>query len=144
MKKISFIVLFFIATAALASCAVPYEFSQNMSDLDLIQIEIVNIETATGYHAGAAYNEENISVIKVIEDNKKEDFLSEFKKIKSYQPNIGGRIDYIIGDAIRITYPNGEIDLITSHGTATVTDGKIHNQTTTFDDDFGALLERYS
>ena len=145
MKKILLSVAFCVLAVVLVSCSVPYAFSQDMSDLDQIQIEIVNIETEMGYHAGSDYNEENISVIKVIENDKKEDFLSDFRKIKSYQPNFGSRIDCIIGEAIRIIYPNGDVELITHYGTATVKNGAIHNQTTTFDsDDFDALLEKHS
>lgn len=145
VKKLFLSVLFCIFSVVLVSCSVPYEFSKDMSDLDQIQIEIVNLESEMGYHAGSSYNEENISVIKIIENEKKEDFLLDFKKIKSYQPNIGSRIDSITGEAIRITYPNGDIELITQYGTATVKNGEVHTQTTTFDsDDFSELLDKYS
>lgn len=98
-----------------------------------------------GYHIGFPYNEENISVIKVIENDKKEDFLSDFQKIKSYQPNFGSRIDCISGEAIRIIYANGDIELITGYGTATVENGEINTQTTTFDSDaFAELIDKYS
>jgi len=47
--------------------------------------------------------------------------------------------------AIRITYANGDIELITDYGTATVKNGEIHNQTTTFDSDaFSELIDKYS
>lgn len=145
MKKIFLSVAFCILAVVLVSCSVPYTFSQDMSDLDQIQIEIVNIETEMGHYGGSEYSEEHISVVKVIENDKKEDFLSDFKKIKSYQPNFGSRINYIIGEAIRIIYPNGNIELITDYGTATVKNGVIRNYTTTFDsDEFDALLEEYS
>ena len=114
-------------------------------DIDTIQIDIVNLETEMGYHAGSSYNEENISVIKVIGTDKNEAFLSDFKKIKSYQPIFGSRIDCISGVAIRITYANGDIELITDYGTATVENGEIHTQTTTFDSDaFSELIDKYS
>ena len=114
-------------------------------DIDTIKIEIVNLETEMGYHAASPYNEENISVIKVIETDKNEEFLSDFKKIKSYQPNFGSRIDSVSGEAIRITYANGDIELITDYGTATVEDGEISIQTTTFDAaSFSELIDKYS
>ena len=98
-----------------------------------------------GYHIGFPYNEENILVIKVIENDKKEDFLSKFQKIKSYQPNFGSRIDCISDEAIRIIYTNGDIELITDYGTATVENGEINTQTTTFDSDaFAELIDKYS
>ena len=127
----------------LVSCTVSYSFMHGEPDVDAIKIEIVNLETEMGYHAGSPYSEEHISVIKVIENDQIEDFLSDFKKIKSYQP-FGGRIDCISGNAIRIIYPNGDIELITDYGTATVKQGEIRTQTTTFDsEDFDALLIKY-
>ena len=134
-----------ILSVLLVSCAVPYSFMHGESDIDTLQIEIVYLETDMGYHIGSPYNEENISVIKVIEIDKNEDFLSDFQKIKSYQPNFGSRIDCISGEAIRITYENGDIELITDYGTATVENGEIHTQTTTFDSDaFAELIDKYS
>ena len=145
MKKGILIAIFCLLSVLLVSCTVPYSFMHGELDIDTIQIEIVNIETEMGYHAGSDYNEENISVIKVIENDKKEDFLSDFKRIKSYQPNFGSRIDCISGEAIRIIYSNGDVELITHYGTATVTNGEIWNQTTTFDSDaFAELIDKYS
>lgn len=145
MKKYFIISVISIALFLLVSCAVPYEFSQEISDLEHLKIEIVNIEVAMGYHSGEPYNEENISVIKVIENNKKEAFLSDFNQIESYQPNVGSRIESVSGEGIRITYQNGDIELITDYGTATVTSGEIQNYTTTFDSEqFTELLEKYS
>ena len=145
MKKSIFIVVLFLLSVLLVSCTVPYSFMQGEPDIDTIQIEIVNLETDMGYWSGSPYNEENVSVIKVIENDKNEEFLSDFKKIKSYQPIFGSRIDCITGEAIRITYANGDIELITDYGTATVKNGEIHNQTTTFDSDaFSELIDKYS
>ena len=145
MKKSIFIAVLCLLSVLLVSCTVPYSFMHGEPDIDTIKIEIVNLETEMGYRAGSRYNEENISVIKVIETDKNEEFLSDFKKIKSYQPNFGSRIDCISGVAIRITYANGDIELITDYGTATVKNGEIHNQTTTFDSDaFSELIDKYS
>ena len=114
-------------------------------DIDTIKIEIVNLQTNMGYHEGVDYSEEYITVIKTIESDKNEEFLSDFKKIKCYQPIVGSRIDSISGKAIRITYANGDIELITDYGTATVRNGEIHNSTTTFDSDqFSKLIDKYS
>ncbi len=145
MKKNYIMLVFCLMLFLLVSCAVPYDFSQEISDLEHLKIEIVNIEVAMGYHSGEPYNEENISVIKAIENNKKEAFLSDFNQIKSYQPNVGSRIESVSGEGIRITYQNGDIELITDYGTATVKSGEIQNYTTTFDSEqFTELLEKYS
>ncbi len=145
MKKGILISLLCFLPVLLASCAVPYSFMHGEPDIDTIQIEIVNLNTEMGYHSGSPYSEENVSVIKVIDHDKLEEFLSDFKKIKSYQPNVGGRIDCIYGKAIRIIYANGDIELITHFGTATVNNGEIWNHTTTFDSDaFSELIDKYS
>lgn len=153
MKKGIIIALICLLSVLTVSCAVvlllsytaPYSLMKGVPDIDTIKIEIVNIEIEMGYHAGSDYNEESISVIKVIERDKIEDFLSDFKKIKSYQPIFGSRIDSISGEAIRITYADGDIELITHYGTATVINGEIDNRTVTFDSEaFESLLEKYS
>ena len=145
MKRIVFITILCLLSALLVSCTVPYSFIHGEPDIDTIEIEIVNLETEMGDHAGSSYNEENVSVINVIENDKKEEFLSDFKKVKSYQPNFGSRIDYISGEAIRITYASGDIELITDYGTATIIGGEIQIQTTTFDSDaFSELIDKYS
>ncbi len=145
MKKGILIAGLCILSVLLVSCTVSYSFMHGEPDIDTIQIEIVNLKTEMGYNVGSSYDEESVSVIKVIDKDKKEEFLSDFKKIKSYQPIFGSRIDSVSGEAIRITYANGDVELITDYGTATVKNGEIHTQTTTFDsDEFDALLEKYS
>ena len=145
MKKGILIAAFCLLSVLLVSCTVPYSFMHGEPDVDMIQIEIVNLETEMGCHMGSPYSEESVSVIKVIETDKNDAFISDFKKIKSYQPNFGSRIDSISGVAIRIIYANGDIELITSYGTATVEDGEIRTQTITFASDaFSELIEKYS
>ena len=63
MKKSVFTAAICLLSILLVSCAVPYSFMHGEPDIDTIKIEIVNLETAMGYHAGSPYNEENISVI---------------------------------------------------------------------------------
>ena len=145
MKKGILAVAIFLLSVLLVSCPVPYSFMHGEPDLDTIRVDIVKLETVMGYHVGDPYNEENVSVIKVIETDKIEAFLSDFKKIKSYQPLFGSRIDYVSGVAIRITYANGDVELITRYGTATVSNEKILIHTTTFDSDaFSEFIAKYS
>ena len=145
MKKGILITVFCLLSLILVSCSASYSFMHGEPDIDTIKIEIVNLEIDMGYHAGDDYSEEYITVIKAIESDKNEEFLSDFKKIKCYQPVVGSRIDSISGKAIRITYANGDIELITHYGTATVQNGEIHNSTTTFDSDqFSKLIDKYS
>ena len=82
MKKSIFIAVLCLLSVLLVSCTVPYSFMHGVPDIDTIQIEIVNLETRMGYHAGSPYNEENISVIKVIETDKKKSFFPISKKLR--------------------------------------------------------------
>ena len=144
MKKCILLTVVCLLSVLLVSCAAPYPFMHGEPDIDSIKIDIVNIETEMGY-LYRPYNEEDISVIKRIENDKIEEFLSDFKKIGCHQPILGGRIDSISGEAIRITYENGDIELITNYGTATVKNGEISNKTITFDsEDFSELIDKYS
>ena len=143
MKKTSLVILLCIFMFVFVSCSQPYEFSQDISDPSQIQIQIVCLESGIDQY-DSPYNEENITVIKIIEKTKAEAFLSHFKNIKSYHP-FGDPIGRIAGEAIRIIYPNGSIELITDYGTATVIKGETNIQTITFDsDDFAELLDKYS
>ena len=145
MKKAFLLVVIGLLSVILVSCSTSYSFMHGEPDIDTIKIEIVNLETDMGYHEGVDYSEEYITVIKTIESDKNEEFLSDFKKIKCYQPIVGSRIDSISGKAIRITYANGDSELITHYGTATVQNGEIVNSTTTFDsDEFSKLIDKYS
>ena len=145
MKKAFLLVVIGLLSVILVSCSTSYSFMHGEPDIDTIKIEIVNLETDMGYHEGVDYSEEYITVIKTIEIDKNEEFLSDFKKIKCYQPIVGSRINSISGKAIRITYANGDIELITDCGTATVQNGEICNSTTMFDsDEFSKLIDKYS
>ncbi|MBQ9848203.1 MAG: hypothetical protein IJO64_03995 [Clostridia bacterium] len=145
MKRIYCMITVLALVVLLTSCAVEYKFAQETSDPEAFDLEIVNLEREMGDGKGYEYSEENITVISKITNEEKEAFIAEFKQIKSYQPNFGGRIDVISGKAIRIIYPDGQIELITSWGTAVVTDGDMWVHTTTFEEEpFDALLEKYS
>ncbi len=138
-----FYVLFILLIVILCAISVRYKFDQDVSEIESIQI--VNLDCSMGYHSGSPYSEENVSVISTIEVEKYDEFLSDFHKVKSYQPNIGSRILSVSGRAIRVIYTNGIIELITCSGTAIVKDGTIRVQTTMFDkENFFPLLDKYS
>ena len=61
----------------------PYRFSDDVSNLEEISIEIVELDFIGSEHAGydAPYSDDKVTVIGVIEEQEKEAFLSEFKKV---------------------------------------------------------------
>ena len=81
MKKIVFIAALSLLSVLLLSCAVPYSFLHGEPDVDAIQIEIVYLDTEMGKHTGSPYSEENISVNKVIESDKKEETRTKNQSI---------------------------------------------------------------
>ncbi len=127
-----------------------YELAQEITDLENTQIEIVYSETSIGTGSLGWYDYElvgdvEISVIRVIENNEKEAFLSDFNKLRSYHP-FGTPIGAVSGDKmIRITYPDGEIELISDWGTANIKDGQIRVQSRSFNEKrFATLIDQYS
>ena len=146
MKKIIFTISLCFLILALVSCSVPYRFSQDVSDPQEVSIEIVELDYVGDEYSGyyEPYSEDKALVLMTVSDGEKADFLSDFKKVKSYEPFIGEKIFDISGIAIRITYSNGDVDLITDFGVGKLSDGEFQVSTTTFDDDqFNALIEKY-
>lgn len=146
MKKIIFTISLCFLILALVSCSVPYRFSQDVSDPQEVSIEIVELDFIGAEHAGydAPYSDDKVTVIRVIEEQEKEAFLSEFKKVKSYKPVVGEPIFHLQGTAIRITYSNGDFDLITDFGVGRMWGDELRIETTTFDsDEFNALINKY-
>ena len=142
MKKIILAISLCFLILTLVSCSVPYKFSQDISSLEEISIEIVELDEVIG-NGKADYSEDKISVIRIVEDNEKEAFISEFKNIKSYEP-LGEPITFISGTAIRITYPNGNMELITDFGVGKLSEGEWWISTISFEDKgFEALINKY-
>ena len=70
--------------------------------------------------------------------------FSDFANVKCYRP-FGQPIGSVSGDAIRITYPDGNVEIITDYGVATVTNGEVFINTITFDSDgFAELIKKYT
>ncbi len=145
MKKIILAISLCFLILALVSCSVPYRFSDDVSNLEEISIEIVELDYVGDEYSGyyEPYSEDKALVLMTVSDGEKADFLSDFKKVKSYEA-LGQPITFISGTAIRITYPNGNMELITDFGVGKLSDGEFRVSTTTFDDDqFNALIEKY-
>lgn len=128
----------------------PYEFAQEITDLDNTKIEIVYSKTSIGTSSLGWVDYElvgdvEISVIRVLENNEKEAFVSDFKKVKSYYP-FGDPVTHIEGgEIIRITYPDGEVELISGFGTASIKNGQFRVQNRSFKEKhFNALIDKYS
>ena len=144
------IVIFLLLAIVTNIFTPPYELAQEITDFENTKIEIVYSETSIGtgslgWNDYALVGDVDISVIRVLENSEKEAFISDFQKVKTYYP-FGDPVTYIAGgEIIRITYPDGEVELISNFGTANIKNGQIRIQNRSFKDkQFDSLIDRYS
>ncbi len=147
LKKIFFIVSVLLLILLLSTCVGPYKFNHQTDDWENVDIEIVKIEGSissthyTNVPYKQAYTDEQITVIARIDDNEK--FIDELLSLRSYRP-FGDPYSSITGKAIRITYTDSKIEIITSNGSALVTNSEVDVKTKTFDDEqFDDFLNKW-
>ena len=81
-------------------------------------------------------------VIREITD--KESFIQELQSLTSYQP-LGQPIGSIHGNAIRLIYSDGQIEIITHYGSALIAESEILVYTKTFDNNqFQAFWQKWA
>ena len=99
----------------------PYRFIGEMDDPGAVRIELVEIDGELGY--GDEKNlDQKLRRVAVIEDN--ETFIKELKKLKDTRP-FGDPSDHVSGNAILLTYPNGDMELIGECGMAYIQNGDL-------------------
>lgn len=130
MKKVS-IFLVLLVLASLSACrAKPYSFKESTDDIDTI--EIVWAENILEY-----------TVKKELSETEKADFLEQFLTIP-FQPYIYGDPMSVHGDAVKITYLNGDYEIICHHWAEYMKDGSVYSVRKNADDDaFDELLEKF-
>lgn len=120
-----------------------YEFIHKVDSLDDVKIEIIKVDNSidsifeTSTCLEESYNEEKIIVLAVIQD--KLQFMNDLKQVRSYR-QLGSPISSISGVMVRITFPDGEVELISSYGSALISEKDVRVFTKSFDkeeyDDF--------
>lgn len=153
MKKAIIIAVAVVLCAVLIFFLIPsipgtYSFTHSVDTWEDVKIEIVQINDpvcGTYYTTGSfdtAYNVEKITVIAEVTKNAV--FIQELQKVRSYRP-WGDPFSEIAGEAIRLTYPDGEIELITACGSALISDSQVSIRTITFNaEQFHDLFEAWS
>ena len=110
MKKILLsIILFSFVLLSLTSCSGnPYSFRESIDEIETI--EIVSAENSLEF-----------TVVKTLSETEKEDFLEQFQAIKFYK--YFGDPPELYGDSIKITYSNGDYEMICSYTAEYVENG---------------------
>ena len=114
----------------LTSCnAEPYSFKEPFDEIE--SIEIVWAENSLEF-----------TVTKTLSETEKKDFLEKFQAIKFYQ--YLGDPPNLYGDAIKITYSNGDYEMICSYTAEYVEDGVIQFLWESCDEeDFNELINNF-
>ena len=132
MKKfLLFISLSSLIMIFLTSCsAKPYSFKEPIDEIE--SIEIVSAENSLEF-----------TVTKTLSETEKEDFLEQFQMIKFYSYFVGDPMS-VNGDAVKITYQNGDYEMICYYWAEYVKNGEVYFVQKSCDEkDFNELLNSF-
>lgn len=112
MKKILCIASFLLVLLIFTACSEKtYSFKNSVDEIE--SIEIVSAENSLEF-----------TVTKTLSEAEKNDFLEQFQAIKFYK--CFGDPPYLQGDSIKITYSNGDYEMICSYTAEYVKNGEVH------------------
>lgn len=121
-----------------------YQFLHETDSWEKVTVESIEVDGVVGskYFTGTgAYNQEKITVLKAIQDQKQ--FIHEFRSLKSYKP-LGDPIGAVTGTMIRLTYPDGTVELISSFGCALISGTDVHVYPRSFEkDEFRRFIAKW-
>jgi len=151
MKKwilLAVIVLFFaVLLIRLFLGPFSYEFIHKVDSWDDVRIEIVRVDDSengifeTSSKVSESYSADKITLLAVVQDNRR--FVEDLQQLKSYEP-LGSPIYAVFGDMVRITFPDGDVELISSYGSALISGSHVNVYTKTFDkEEFDAFIARW-
>lgn len=127
-------------SACAYASAGPHEFYKEITDIDSITIELVELEEGLFY--GDERGSEKIKPVKKIED--KTGFMKEFLTLKGTSPFSDPKHYLGRGKAICITYPDGDIELIGERASALVSDKVRTHDFNFLDDSFEAFWDKWA
>ncbi len=115
MKKILlFIILASLVLLSLTGCdAKSYSFKKTIDEIE--SIEIVSAENSLEY-----------TVVKTISETKKVDFLEQFQAIQFRSYYVGDPMS-VSGNAVKITYRNGDYEMICHYWAEYVKNGEVYS-----------------
>lgn len=128
MKKRSFITLFLLILLMFFGCSKKtYVFKDSIDKIE--SIEIVSAENSLEF-----------TIIKTLSETEKNDFLEKFQMIKFNSYYIGDPME-ISGNAVKITYQNGDYEIICYYWAEYVKNGEVYFVRKSCDEkDFNDLL----
>lgn len=131
MKKFSFVILFLIILLIFTGCSEKtYSFKNPISEITTIEIVW-------------AENSLEFTVIKTLSEIEKNNFLKQFQTIKFENYYFGDPMS-VHGNAIKITYPNGDYEMICYYWAEYVKDGEIYSiRKNCNEKDFNQLLNNF-
>lgn len=131
MKKRSFFIVFVLSLFLFTSCgAKTYSFKKSVDEIE--SIEIVSARTSL-----------NFTVLKTLSGSEKSDFLERFRTIP-FSRYIFGDPMSINGNAVKITYKDGDYEMICPFWSEYVKDGEIYFIWARCDEgEFNQLLEAF-
>lgn len=132
MKKNMLIIILVIITTIFIGCKEgSFRFSQNVENIE--SIDIVNADDCFEY-----------SVEKTLSEEEMLDFLNQFQKIEFYGAVFGDPVTFH-GRGIKITYENGDYEMVTHLSSERVENGKRQLSRRYCDEDeFNDLIEKFS
>lgn len=133
MKKYISVALLLLVLLALTGCSgKPYEFKKSVDEIKTI--EIVWAEDSLDY-----------TVRKTLSESEKEEFLEQFLELE-FDRYLFGDPSSVHGDAVKITYKNGDYEIICHHWAEYVKNGKAGFlwKNCEDDEDFNNLLKKFS
>jgi len=128
-KKVAFLFLFVVLV--LTGCTKQsYSFINSVEEIE--RIEIVD-----------AKNSMEFTVIKTLSEEEKQTFLESFQKIEFAKYYIGDPMT-VSGTAVKITYPDGDYEMICHYWAEYVKNGEIYSVRESCDEsEFRELLASY-
>lgn len=113
MKRIFVLILLVSAFMSCTSCSEnTYPFEESAEEIE--HVEIVSAETSLDF-----------TVLKALSEAEKNDFLERFRAIPFRTYYIGDPMS-VNGTAVKITYYNGDYEMICHYWAESVSDGETH------------------
>lgn len=131
MKKILFVSCIFLVLLSCTGCSEKaYEFKNSVDKIESIEIVL-------------AENSLEFTVLKTFSETEKNDFIEKFQAIKFYNYFMGDPMS-VNGNAVKITYQNGDYEMICYNWAEYVKNGEVYFIRKSCDEkEFNELLDNF-
>lgn len=131
MKKVLFICWVFLVLLDFTACnEITYEFKYSVDEIE--SIEIVSAENSLEF-----------TVTKTLSEAEKDDFIEKFQTLR-FDSYFAGDPMSVYGNAVKITYQNGDYEMICYYWAEYVKNGEVYSVRKSCDEeDFNMLLNNF-